>query len=59
MKRDLWLTGSGVLACGAVVWIFWGNPENLHRMHAVAQEISADPALKLVSQKSPYMRSER
>jgi hypothetical protein len=33
-EADLWLIGGGVLACGLVVWIFWGNrataprPEN-------------------------------
>ncbi len=59
MKRDLWLIGSGVLAVGVTVWIFWGNPENVPRMHAVAQAMNADPALKLVSERSPYMRNER
>jgi len=53
------LAHSGVLAVGVTVWIFWGNPENVPRMHAVAQAMNADPALKLVSERSPYMRNER
>ena len=60
MKRDLWVLSGGTLAVGCVVWAVWGHPESLPRMHTTAlQEIKADPELKLVSERSPYMRSER
>ena len=58
MKRDLLVMSRGMLAVGAVVWLFWGHPENVPRMHTV-QEINAAPELKLVSERSPYMRTER
>jgi hypothetical protein len=58
MKRDLLIIGSGMLAVGTVFWAVWGNPENVPRMHTV-QEMKAAPELKLVSERSPYMRTER
>lgn len=58
MKRDLLVTGGGMLAFGLVFWVFWGNPENVPRMHAV-QTLDPDPDSKFVPQRSPYMRSER
>jgi hypothetical protein len=58
MKRDLLTISGGTLALGVIAWIFWGNPENMPRMHTV-QEIKAAPELKLVSERSPYMRNER
>jgi hypothetical protein len=27
MKRDVLLTGAGVLAAGALAWLLWGHPE--------------------------------
>ena len=62
MKRDLWVLSGGTLAVGCVVWVVWGHPESLPRMHTTTFqeiEIKADPDLKLVSERSPYMRSER
>ena len=54
MKRDLSIISGGLLAFGALIWVFWGNPER--QSHSALQ---ADPNLKLVSEKSPYMRDER
>jgi hypothetical protein len=56
MKRDLSIISGGILAFGAVLWTLWGNPEP--HLHA-AQALQADPNLKLVSEGSPYMRTER
>jgi hypothetical protein len=58
MKRDLLVISAGMLVVGVVAWTFWGNPESMPRMHSV-QEMKADPDLKLVSERSPYMRDER
>jgi hypothetical protein len=59
MTRDILAISSGIIGLGAVLWIFWGNPSNLTRTPARFQELGADPALKLVSERSPYMRTER
>jgi hypothetical protein len=56
MNRDLLAISAGILAIGAVIWAFWGNPEKVrHRVEA----LNADADLKLVSQRSAYMRDER
>jgi hypothetical protein len=59
MKRDILAISGGMIAFGAVLWIFWGNPVNAPRAPVGHQELAADPALKLVSERSPYMRTER
>jgi hypothetical protein len=58
MKRDVLVISGGMLAVGVVVWAVWGNPENAPRTH-IFREMQAAPELKLVSERSPYMRSER
>jgi hypothetical protein len=56
MKQDLIrLTGVSLLL-GVIGWTFCGNPES--RTHT-AQSLQVDPNLKLVSERSPYMRTER
>jgi len=59
MKRDVLAISGGMLGLGAVVWIFWGNPEPAPRAQVAAQALEVDPALKLITERSPYMRSER
>jgi hypothetical protein len=63
MQRDVWIIGGGTLAVGAIIWLFAGNPENVSRIHDqrmhVDQGLHAAPELKLVSERSPYMRNER
>ncbi len=60
MRRDLLLIFSAILALGLISWTFWGNPEvgSALRMHT-AQSLKADPNLKLISERSAYMRTER
>ena len=58
MRRDLLAISGGILVVGVIAWVFWGNPENVPRMHTV-QAMAADPDLRLVSERSPYMRNER
>jgi hypothetical protein len=59
MKRDILALSGGTIALGAVLWIFWGNPVNAPRTPISHQHLQADPVLKLVSENSPYMRTER
>jgi hypothetical protein len=60
MKRDILAISGGMIALGAVMWIFWGNPVNAPPRAPIGhQDLAADPALKLVSEHSPYMRTER
>jgi hypothetical protein len=60
MRRDLLLICSAILALGLISWTFWGNPEmgSVPRMHT-DQSLEADPNLKLISERSAYMRTER
>ena len=58
MKRDVWVISGGMLAVGVSAWALWGNPEKTPTVHAV-REMHMAPELKLVSERSPYMRSER
>ena len=58
MKRDVGVMSGAILAIGAVVWAFWGNPATVNRTSAV-HRMNVAPELKLVSERSPYMRAER
>ena len=58
MKRDIGVMSGAILAVGAVVWAFWGNPETASRNN-VTRKLDVAPELKFVSEQSPYMRSER
>ena len=49
---------SGILAFG-IARGFLGYPETLSAAPPFNQKMLVDPALKLVSQQSPYMRNER
>ena len=59
MKRDILAISGGMIALGAVMWTYWGNPVSAPRTPIVHQELAADPDLKLVTERSPYMRTER
>lgn len=59
MKRDILAISGGTIAVGAVLWIFWGSPVSPPRTPIIHQELAADPALKLVTEGSPFMRTER
>ncbi len=58
MKGDLLVMTAGILAVGAVSWVFWGNPVNVPHLHA-------KPALNeggkpmLASQRAMHMQSDR
>jgi hypothetical protein len=60
MTRDMLAICAGMLAVGFGLWNFSRNsqgtkPPQTHVVRALAD----DPALKLVSEKSSYMRTER
>jgi hypothetical protein len=59
MKRDILAISVGMIALGAVMWIYWGNPVNPPRTQVTQPQLVADPDLKLISERSPYMRNER
>ena len=58
MKRDIGVISGATLAIGMIMWAFVGNPESTNRIR-VTQKMDVAPELKLVSEQSPYMRSER
>jgi hypothetical protein len=58
VKRDLLAICVGMLAVGVMTWSFLGNPRGTSRMHSV-QMLDKDPNVKLVSERSPFMRTER
>jgi hypothetical protein len=58
MKRDLFIISVAMLAIGLATWSFWGNPEAVSRVHT-AQSLNQDPGVKLVTERSDYMRTER
>ena len=58
MKRDVGIISGATLAIGMIMWAIAGNPESTSRAR-VSQKMDIAPELKLVSERSPYMRSER
>jgi hypothetical protein len=58
MKRDFLVIGTVMLAVYAVASNFWAPPDKPPRIHTDHQ-LSADPNLKLLSEESPFMRTER
>jgi hypothetical protein len=59
MKRDLFIVGGGIVAFGLAIRGLWGNPRHSAPKEQVAQHLNVDPELKIVSERSPYMRTER
>lgn len=58
MKRDIGVISGATLAIGMIMWAFVGNPESTNRLR-MTQKMDVAPELKLVTERSPYMRSER
>jgi len=60
MTKDAYVICVGMLAVGVGMWTFWSNPQSAKPARTEAVRILAnDPALKLASETSPYMRTER
>ena len=58
MKRDIGVISGATLAIGIIMWAFVGNPESTNRIR-VTQKMDVAPELKLITERSPHMRSER
>jgi hypothetical protein len=62
MVRDPW-TFAAAFAFGfiawVVAWVVFSNPEKSSQGLEASQSLSADPELRLISERSPYMRTER
>jgi hypothetical protein len=58
MKRDFLVISAGMFAVYAALSTFWSGPDKPPRMHTI-QQMDAAPELELVSEQSPYMRTER
>jgi hypothetical protein len=60
MPKDFAAISAGMLAVGLGVWSLWGSPHNARSAETQNVRILADdPALKLISENNPYMRTER
>jgi hypothetical protein len=61
MRRDLLVISGAIIVLGLAMWTFWGNPEmnSAPNVRRVQSFDDSDPALRLVTEQSPYMRSER
>ena len=59
MKQDLFIVGGGIVVVGLAIWSLCGNPRHNAPKEHVAQHLNVDPELKTVSERSPYMRTER
>jgi len=60
MTKDIVVIYDGMLAVSLGVWTFWGKPQSTTPARTEVVSILADdPALKLASETSPYMRTDR
>ncbi|HXI08419.1 MAG: hypothetical protein ACRC1G_20210 [Bradyrhizobium sp.] len=60
MKHDVLMVAGGIVATGLAMWSVWGNPPRHGAPRVlVVERPQADPDLKAISERSPYMRSER
>jgi hypothetical protein len=55
-----WIIAAAVFAFGVIAWVVVAvrPPRNTVRIEAT-RTLAADPDLRLVSERSPYMRTER
>jgi hypothetical protein len=60
MMRYPWILSATLFGFGVIAWAVVAErpPENPLRIEA-ALTLAADPDLRLVSERSPYMRTER
>jgi hypothetical protein len=60
MMRDPWTLAAAVFAFGVIAWVVVAErpPKSPVRIEA-SRTLAADPDLRLVSERSEYMRTER
>ncbi len=58
--RDPWIIAAALFAFGVIGWVVAAErlPKSAVRIEA-ARTLAADPDLRLVSERNPYMRTER
>jgi hypothetical protein len=60
MTKDFVAIGAGMFVVGVGIWSMWGTPHHARPSETPEMRLLADdPALKLVSEQNPYMRTER
>ena len=59
MTKDFVAIGAGMLIVGLGIWSFQHDPQNTRPAEVQVRILADDPALKHVSENSPYMRTER
>ena len=60
MTKDIIAIWAGTLAVGVGMWGFRGNTQGTRpEATEMVRVLADDPALKLASERSPYMRTER
>lgn len=61
MVRDPWTFAAAVIAFGMMAWLVICNPKSHAPRNDFPQSLSlsAEPDLRLVTERSPYMRTER
>ena len=58
MMRDPW-TFAIAFAFGFIAWAVFANPQKSSPRLETSQSLNADPDLRLISERSGYMRTER
>ena len=58
MVRDPW-TFAAAFALGFIAWVTFSHSQNSSPRLEASQSLGADPDLRLISERSEYMRTER
>ena len=58
MVRDAW-TFAAAFALGFIAWVAFSHPQKSSPRLEASQSLGADPDLRLISERSEYMRTER
>jgi hypothetical protein len=58
MVRDPW-TFAAAFAFGFIAWTLFASPQKYAPRLDASQSLNADPRLRLISERSEYMRTER
>jgi len=60
MVRDPWIFAATAFAFGMIGWVLVAErPQKAPVRQETFHSLSADPDLRLISERSPYMRTER
>ena len=60
MVRDPWIIAAAVSAFGIIAWVLvMERPHESDLRLETSHSLSSEPDLRLVSERSPYMRTER